>query len=386
MNHNIQDATFHFAASQEEREAIFRLRYRIYVEGMHIFEEEADHEQRMLFGENDETARLLYARIDGEIVGALRLNLGVDGAFTEEVKQTYNLDNFLPAINERRMLVITRFMVTEPYRGSVLGFNLIAEVAKTCIKEKIELAFCDCQPHLVSYYQRIGFKSYACDVYNDSEFGIMAPLALVIGDAQHLKSVNSPLLHAFSQRPTNTHLVTMLNELFGPPAVKYATTLFEDQNDTLSTVLSRGKVPLFDGLSREDISRIIVLGHVFDCAPNDRVIRKGQPVTTMYILLAGTLEIKDGGGEVVYQSKAGEVIGEMAMLLVTRRTADVYAGSEGARLLSLNEKVLQQCFNTPSKMSSRLLLNLSKLLATKLAASSGQEVTSRPETSDLRFV
>ena len=386
MNQDLQQATFHFAETPEEREAIYRLRYKIYVEEMHIFKDDADHEQKILFGEDDATARLLYAKLDGEIIGALRLNLGCDAPFSEQLDTRYNLSLFRDTIKDGRMMVLTRFIIAEPYRNTTLGFNMIGQVAETCIREKIEVAVCDCQPHLVSYYQRIGFKSYDCPVYGDPEFGILIPLVLVVGDTNYLKSINSPLLRAFSRQTTNTNLVDVINGLLGRPAVEYATNLYEDRQDDLATMLHSGKVALFDGLQTEDIRRLIVLSHVFDCQPDHQVIRKGQPVTTMYILLSGSLEIRDGD-EVVYQSAPGEVIGEMAMLLVTRRTADVYAGKDGARLLSLNEKVMQMSINTPSVTSSKLLLNLSKMIASKLAASMGQDLAppSQP-ISNMRFV
>ncbi len=45
-----------------ERRAIDRLRYEIYVEEMNFFQQQADHEQRLLTDANDEGARLLYVR------------------------------------------------------------------------------------------------------------------------------------------------------------------------------------------------------------------------------------------------------------------------------------------------------------------------------------
>ncbi len=360
------NVTFHFAETESERNMIYRLRYRVYVEEMQIFGSIADHARGMLIDENDDNARLLYARIDGKVVGALRLNLGADGHFSDALEQTYNLPLFGPVVDSTKLLVITRFVVGERYRGSMLGFNMIREVAKTCVQEQIEVALCDCQPHLVGYYQRIGFLSYACNLHNDPEFGIVVPLALVTGDMSHLEEVNSPLLPIFAQRNTNSQIVMQLAQRLGSPAVKDAVQLFEDDNDELEAFLTGGHVPLFNGLSAEEVTDVISYGHVFDCAPGDLVVRKGQPVNTMYILISGSLEVRTET-QVVNKSTPGEVVGELALLLVTRRTANVFAGKEGAKLLSLNDKSLARCFNTPSEMSSRLLLNLSKLLASKLA-------------------
>ena len=61
-------------------------------------------------------------------------------------------------------------------------------------------------------------------------------------------------------------------------------------------------------------------------------------------------------------------VGEPSFLLSSRRIADVYAGAEGARVLSLDESRLQRLVNKPSPLAAMLLLNLSKALARKMAA------------------
>ncbi len=55
------NTTIKIAATEAEREAIYRLRYEVYVEEMQIFGDVADHTRRMLIGPNDADARLMYA-------------------------------------------------------------------------------------------------------------------------------------------------------------------------------------------------------------------------------------------------------------------------------------------------------------------------------------
>ena len=211
------NVTFHYAETEAERESIYRLRYNVYVEEMHIFGDVADHENQLLTGPNDATARLLYAKVDDEIVGSLRLNLGKDAPYSEELEQTYNLNQFRSAIDDEQMLVLTRFMVKSEYRGTSLAHQMICQVAELCVAENIEVSFCDCQPHLVRYYQRIGFRSYQCTVYNDPEFGIMIPLAFINGDVAYLQRTRSPMKSIFENRPANKLLVSKCIEAIGTP-------------------------------------------------------------------------------------------------------------------------------------------------------------------------
>ncbi|MGD1848153.1 MAG: hypothetical protein ACFB10_22385 [Salibacteraceae bacterium] len=62
----------------------------------------------------------------------------------------------------------------------------------------------------------------------------------------------------------------------------------------------------------------------------------------------------------------GEMLGEMVFLVGGRRTADVVAGPEGAKVLSLNQRNLQHFIEQPSPAANRLLLNISRSLALRL--------------------
>ena len=348
------------ATTDAERDAIYRLRYEVYVEEMHIFGDVADHERRMLIDANDADARLLYATIDGEYVGTVRLNLGKDAPFSDEFEQTYNFERFRPAATDDQMMALTRFIVKGGFRGSPVAFHLIEECARIGLREGIEVAFCDCQPHLIRFYQRIGFRGYECRVYNDPEFGIMVPHAFVYGDAGYLKSIRSPVYPIFAAGPAYPDGGQKINALLGSTNVRE----IEKAETDASAIYD---VPFFDGLEEKEAKRITSRGYLFDVAPGDRVIRQGQIARTVFVVLSGSLELCNEDG-LCTEAHPGDVVGEPAFLLHTQRIADVYAGPDGARVLSLDEDRLQRLINKPSALAAMLLLNLSKALARKMAA------------------
>lgn len=357
------NVSYHFADTKSEREAIYRLRYEIYVEEMHIFGDVADHDNRMLYGPNDEHSRLLYAVVDGEVIASLRLNLGKDAPFTEELETTYNLERFRGVVSDSKLLVLTRFMVHSKYRGTSIAHQMICKVGELSLQENIEISVCDCQPHLVRYYQRMGFRSYECDVYNDPEFGIMIPLAFVNGDLAYLNSIRSPLRTIFEKRVCNTPFVDACIASLGEPTVENVSSLPEqDRTDLLDSISE--KEALFMDMEKEAIFSIISPGHLMNLAHNDRLIREGQPAQTMFVLISGSLEMRRGD-TVLGHLYPGAVVGELSFLLSGRRTVDVYVGAEGAYLISLDESTLKKKFK--SKSSSGLLFNLSKILAQKLS-------------------
>ena len=364
------NTAIHIAETPAEREAIYKLRYQIYVEEMHIFGSVANHDEQLFIEETDAHARLIYATVNGEIVGSLRLNLGVDAPFSEEFEETYNLHLFRDNVSDDQLMVLTRFMVKEEYRGSAIAFRMIAEAGKVAIQHNIQVAVCDCQPHLIRYYNRMGFRSYACDIYNDPEFGIMIPLALVLPDQGYLKAIRSPLKSMLTPLADQS-LGDALAACLGAPRVD---TLGDrpSQGDegVLETLLRRhenAEVAFFEGLSAVEVESLVRSGYIINCQPGDRVIRKGQLTNTVFVLLAGELHIEDAQGRTVARAHVGDVVGEMAYLLGARRSADVLAGSEGARLLILDERQLNRELSPASPTAPTLFKNLSRTLADKLA-------------------
>lgn len=378
------DFTLHIAQTQAEREAIYRLRYEVYVEEMQVFNDVADHSRRMLYGENDTDAWLMYAKLGDELIGSLRLNLGKYGCFSDELEDTYDLQRFRSAIADEQLLVLTRFMVRKAYRGSQLSFRMIEEVAEICKREKIEVAVCDCQPHLIRYYQRMGFRSYACPVYNDAAFGIMIPLAFVVRDLTYLDEIRSPLRGALEQPVPDLEFVADVAHTLGCPEVESVGEMAEQKVNWIISQLSCGCAELaprahsvtglFEEMPAKEIKSIISKGHLLNLAQGDLLIRSGQQTTTVFMILAGEVDIYKGD-KVVHQAGPGEVIGELGFLLNSRRTADVRVASKHAQVLSFDESRLKKRLNSRTPTAAQLLYNLCQILATRVATPPKKETS-----------
>jgi CRP/FNR family transcriptional regulator len=63
---------------------------------------------------------------------------------------------------------------------------------------------------------------------------------------------------------------------------------------------------------------------------------------------------------------AGDVFGEMAFLLERPRSRDVYAATDGVRILSLSEAKLRQMIKNDPAIAAQLLLNVSKMLCLRI--------------------
>src|SRR5262245_66044110 len=78
---------FHAAQTEEEKLAVYRLRYDIYVEEMGRYRGAADHDRRLLVEPEDQTARIFYGAPDGEVVATSRLSWGGDAPFRSEERR-----------------------------------------------------------------------------------------------------------------------------------------------------------------------------------------------------------------------------------------------------------------------------------------------------------
>ena len=88
------DIQVRYAETEDEREAVYRLRYDIYSREMNLESPAVDHERQVLTDANDDTARILYATVDGELAGTLRIHWGGDAPFPEEFEETYQFGHF----------------------------------------------------------------------------------------------------------------------------------------------------------------------------------------------------------------------------------------------------------------------------------------------------
>jgi predicted GNAT family N-acyltransferase len=359
-----------FAETAADREAVYRLRYEIYVEELRVFGESSDHDERRLAEEVDDVSRLLLATDDGVPVGTLRVTLGAETAFPEEVVEKYSLDRFLGPVPRESIAVTARFMVHPRRRESAVAFALLEAGARFALEfAPIEATFCDCSPHLVGFYQRLGFRTYR-QTYDDPVVAVVVPLVLAVRDVDHLQRVGSPLLALGIDRlgptPVTRELLARLPER--PPVRSVAMHGAYDWADEIpgGDEKRRRALRLFDGLTEPELAAALELSHVIDLMPGDCLIRRGQALRTMYVLLDGELEVRDRDRHVAV-AQPGEPVGEIAFLLRRPRTLDVFAGGQGARVLSFHEPVLRSLIESDSRAAAVFLLNLATLMAERTA-------------------
>ena len=91
------------AETEQEREAVYRFRYEVYVEEMGRYRDTADHDNRRFWEPCDDHSRIGYALENGEVVATGRFTWGGHGPLPERQIRQYSLEPFLDEQTRARL-------------------------------------------------------------------------------------------------------------------------------------------------------------------------------------------------------------------------------------------------------------------------------------------
>ena len=363
----------HVAETDDEKRAVYRFRYDVYVNEMGRYRSVADHENRLLVEPEDEYSWIFYAAQDGEIVGTSRLTWGGDGPFSPRQIEQYQLAPFLAELNPDAMAVAERAMLAPQMRGSDLSKEMGRQSQGFVSDKRIQLIFGACEPHLLSLYLGRGARTYSRQNINSPEAGYLIPIVTVVEDIEYLRRVGSPAAEFVKDFGDDARvpdcvdrLITNSGSVMSHRLTSYGSYWGEVQR-ALGELAQNRISPLAD-LTEEEAARCLGKSNIIECSVGDRVLKKVGVARNMFVVLDGTLEVRDGE-TLVRVLGPGDVFGEIAFLLERPRSMDVYAATDGVRVLSLSEHMLRQMIESDPEVAAKLLLNISKVLCLRLLKS-----------------
>jgi predicted GNAT family N-acyltransferase len=188
MEHIIQTAK-----TEEERQAIYRFRYKVYIEEMQKLHVSADHENKFVSDEADAHTILYYTLINQEIAATVRAQRGTEGRFTKEGKAFFGIDAFEKYFDYRQLSIIDRLIVDKPYRRSLLTHQMMLNTYVEALQVGTRLGFISCDDALLPMYLRYGFRIYAEPAILPTG-ELRHRLLLFLCDEEHLQQVRSPFV------------------------------------------------------------------------------------------------------------------------------------------------------------------------------------------------
>src|SRR5262245_55923341 len=245
------------AVTPEERAAVFRFWYSIYVEEMGRYRDVADHDRRELRGVEDDTS-IVWTTIDGgAVVAASRWSWGGHGFSDRQIEQ-FQLRPFLAELPAEALLVGERTMVAPSHRGGSASADLMSQSRPYGEELGYTVGFGVSEPHLVSFYAQFGQRPYASRQFFSEESGYLIPNFSLPFGAERLG-------------PTLPRCVTQA--LAGSPSVRNAATDGEESFRAALDGLLRGvRVGVFEGLSDDEVAAIARKATLVRCAADDHIL------------------------------------------------------------------------------------------------------------------
>jgi predicted RND superfamily exporter protein len=127
-------------------------------------------------------------------------------------------------------------------------------------------------------------------------------------------------------------------------------------------------IPLFRGMGPGEARIVVLMGELRHFEQGQAIVRRGELGREMFVILEGTTDVivdKDGERAAIAELRRGDVFGEMALVRHDTRTADVIAAGP-VDVLAFSEQCVERLQDRYPRISSKLLLNLSRILSDRL--------------------
>jgi hypothetical protein len=340
------------ATTAEDREAVFRFWYSVYVEEMGRYRGVADHVRRELRDPEDDRSRIVFAREDGEVIGSYRLSWGGDGFSERQIRQ-YSLQPFLDELPNEWLVIGERTMVAESHRGGTVWTDLAMLAGPICDDQGAFVSFGACEPHLVSYYAQFNNRPYAMRQFVSEESGYLVP---IISFAHGIEPFGDPL-PACIQRVVRGESSVRNGEVIGTDAYTH------ELHHALAPLSS--KPSLFSGLDKDDVEHCCVHSSLITCAAGDHLLRVHGTARNPFMVVSGKLEARRDD-IVIRELGPGDLFGESGWFGNDDRHADVFAVEEGSRVLALSLGTLRKLGESHPALALSVTANAAKILWSRL--------------------
>ena len=118
---------------------------------------------------------------------------------TSDAYKEYMVDKFGPYYPDR-ISTTSKLMIKKDFRKGRAVRELINTVFEFGIRQNIALDFINCNPPLVKFYRKIGYRLYRSN-FMHPEFGEVVPMVLFMHDYKYLKEVNPAFYRIIRDSP-----------------------------------------------------------------------------------------------------------------------------------------------------------------------------------------
>ena len=138
-------------------------------------------------------------------------------------------------------------------------------------------------------------------------------------------------------------------------------------------------IPLFKGLSRNQVNYILMAGSLKTMDAEEVLFRKGDSSDSMYAVISGTMNVIEhftgeditkmhGNQKLLNTLEVGDIVGEMGLLRSIRRSATVIS-TKPVELLQINRKMFKRLQWLYPPVAQRFFFNLMTIICDRLEKS-----------------
>ena len=154
----------------------------------------------------------------------------------------------------------------------------------------------------------------------------------------------------------------------------------QTDEETVYTLLRN--IPLFDGLSRKELSAVESILHRRDYDPDEVLFHQGNPGVGMYIIQEGAIDIRyEPTGETLAELTDGDFFGELALLNETPRSATAISRTDSVLYGLFRPDLLDLVERDPS-LGVQILLRMGQVLSERLIHTNEQVQTLREQLAE----
>ena len=355
-------------------QAIYRLRYRVYVDELKKKNiKHLDVENKILIEPEDTLpgVTLFYTGKKENPTATFRINIYDYDDAPSNVRERFSLDIF-PEFKGKKIVELGRWIIDPAHRGSLLMLSMVVQVYKSCIEQKVDLAFLYCAPGMARLYKRFGYRPYAGKLV-PTEDGLRIPMIFILSDVNFLRQAKSPLTSIgrrhYGKGRGDVLDIAAVKDRLGDGAAPFKVgekAIWSSLEEEFVRTQKEQNV-IFDNISDEEMRLLSKRGVLIDVPTGEAVLNEGLVEREMFIIIKGTFEVKSKEGQHIAFLGQGEVFGEMAFFSNDGvRTASVTSCEDGS-VLMLRRKFIDELMVKDAPLAAKLLLNISRILAGRCA-------------------
>lgn len=356
------------ATDSAERDAIYRLRYLVFAEGLGRQDLEGlDHDRKVLIDPIDEISVHYYVGEPDKPLAAISVAPVAEQMMPPALYDFLGVQRLSQVVPRERMKFANWLVVTPEFAGSPIVTKLLGACYEGLLLDSVDVLLTYCRPGHVGFNERMGFEQYAHSAHLEG-FGLRCPLMMLIKDGAMLRSCRSPLYRIFKKhraadQPDETRLrIEPIVDMF------QASQILVNDDLWTKTAIDAGnqKVPvLFAGLGEEYIRQVLALASVITVKAGEVITHQGETSDDMFAIVAGSFIATDLRTGARRSLKQGDIFGELEHLSGTVRHEEVVVQTSG-HIAALKSWRLFEWMRHNPEPGVALSINLARLLAARV--------------------